>query len=108
MAGVTLAMLIATSAVAVPAYADSFTYVKGTSGHGRTLTLWKNNKNGLVHANLRGALYGDKLTIGSCCPPLVNYQEVVSTGQSELNTREYNNWDPTINGILINGKTIHR
>ncbi len=54
VAGVTLAALIVTSAVAVPAQAEGFTRVKGISGHGRTLTLWKNNSNGMVHAHLRG------------------------------------------------------
>ncbi|MCP3804128.1 hypothetical protein NLX83_33135 [Allokutzneria sp. A3M-2-11 16] len=124
MAGAALMALVVASALSVPVQAApvsvasapaetasarmaTFTLLKEKSGSGRTLRLWKNNSNGLVHANLGGARYGDQLAIGNCCYPYTTYETVTSTGQSELNTGEYGNYGPRVNAKLAGGGEIY-
>ncbi|MEU8636626.1 hypothetical protein AB0C38_31030 [Amycolatopsis sp. NPDC048633] len=97
----------APSAAAAPVTIEGFTLLKQTSGYGRTLRLWQNTGNGLVHGNLSGAQYGDQLYIGNCCYPYVTYETVTSTGQYELNTQEYGNYGPRIGGVLANGGQLY-
>ncbi|MFJ7210579.1 hypothetical protein [Amycolatopsis sp. NPDC098790] len=114
---VLVAAAAATTAVSVPASAaaasaapvsvQGFTVLKQTSGYGRTLRLWLNTSNNQVHANLSGARYGDKLSIGSCCYPYTTYETVTSNGQSELNTGEYGNYGPSVNGVFASGGELH-
>jgi hypothetical protein len=96
----------ATSASA-PVTVQGFTLLKQTSGYGRTLRLWHNSANGLVHGNLSGARYGDRLSIGNCCYPYTTYETVTSNGQSELNTGEYGNYGPSVNGVFADGGELH-
>jgi hypothetical protein len=96
----------ATSASA-PATVQGFTLLKERTGYGRALRLWQNSANGLVHANLSGARYGDRLSIGSCCYPYTTYETVTSNGQSELNTGEYGNYGPSVNGVFADGGELH-
>ncbi|WP_410621663.1 hypothetical protein [Amycolatopsis sp. cmx-8-4] len=51
----------APAASAAPVTIQEFTLLKQTSGNGRTLRLWQNTGNGLVHGNLSGAQYGGQL-----------------------------------------------
>ncbi|WP_370948228.1 hypothetical protein AB5J62_11705 [Amycolatopsis sp. cg5] len=116
---ITAAALIAfvsTTTLSVPASADTqaapvtvqgFTVLKEKSGGGRTLRLWQNTATGKVHANASGARNGDRLSIGSCCAPYTTYETVVSTGNSELNTGEYNNFGPSVNLNFAGGGEIH-
>ncbi|MEU5257519.1 hypothetical protein [Amycolatopsis sp. NPDC021455] len=106
----------ATVAVSVPASAGTgtapvavqgFTLLTERTGYGRALRLWQNSANGLVHANLSGARGGDKLSIGSCCYPYTTYETVTSTGQAELNTQEYRNYGPSVNGVFADGGELH-
>ena len=102
----------ATVAVSVPASAGTvaaqgFTLITERTGYGRALRLWQNSANGLVHANLSGARGGDRLSIGSCCSPYTTYETVTSTGQAELNTQEYRNYGPSVNGVFADGGELH-
>jgi hypothetical protein len=99
----------ATTVVSVPASAavEGFTLQKEVSGHGRTLRMWKNNSNGLVHGNLSGAWAGDQLSIGSCCYPYTTYETVTSNGTPELNTQEYRDYGPNLNAALNGGGELH-
>ncbi|MFI5583924.1 hypothetical protein ACIA5G_02735 [Amycolatopsis sp. NPDC051758] len=92
---------------AAPVSVQGFTVLKEKSGYGRTLRLWLNSANNQVHANLSGARYGDKLSIGSCCYPYTTYETVTSNGQSELNTGEYGNYGPSVNGVFAGGGELH-
>ncbi|WP_326945897.1 MULTISPECIES: hypothetical protein [unclassified Amycolatopsis] len=92
---------------AAPVTVQGFTLLKQTSGNGRTLRLWQNTGNGLVHGSLSGAQYGDQLYIGNCCYPYVTYETVTSTGQYELNTQEYGNYGPRIGGVLADGGQLY-
>lgn len=116
---ITAAALIAfaaTTTMSVPASATTqkspvavqgFNVIKEKSAGGRTLRLWQNTANGKVHANASGARKGDSLSIGSCCAPYTTYETVVSTGNSELNTGEYNNYGPSVNLNFAGGGEIH-
>ncbi|WP_410638248.1 hypothetical protein [Amycolatopsis sp. lyj-346] len=118
IAAATLIAAAATTMVAVPASAaattasapvavQGFTLLKERTGYGRALRLWLNTSNNQVHANLSGARYGDKLSIGSCCYPYTTYETVTSNGQSELNTGEYGNYGPSVNGVFASGGELH-
>ncbi|MGW5716465.1 hypothetical protein ACWEVP_09905 [Amycolatopsis sp. NPDC003865] len=98
---------VSVPASAAPASVQGFTVLKERSGYGRTLRLWLNTSNNQVHANLSGARYGDKLSIGSCCYPYTTYETVTSNGQSELNTGEYGNYGPNVNGVFADGGELH-
>ncbi|WP_328445812.1 MULTISPECIES: hypothetical protein [unclassified Amycolatopsis] len=97
----------APAASAAPVTIEGFTLLKQTSGNGRTLRLWQNTGNGLVHGNLSGAQYGDQLYIGNCCYPYVTYETVTSYGQYELNTQEYANYGPRVGGVLADGGQLY-
>ncbi|MFD8495527.1 hypothetical protein [Amycolatopsis sp. NPDC059657] len=116
IAAAALIAFVATTTMSVPASAEAkgspvavqgFVVLKEKSGNGRTLRLWKNTSNGMVHANASGARYGDKLSIGSCCYPYTTYETVTSTGNSELNTGEYTNSGPSVNLNFAGGGEIH-
>jgi hypothetical protein len=97
----------ASTTTSAPVTVQGFTVLKEKSGYGRTLRLWLNSANNQVHANLSGARYGDKLSIGSCCYPYTTYETVTSNGQSELNTGEYGNYGPSVNGVFADGGELH-
>ncbi len=97
----------AVTSAAAPVTVQGFTLLKSTSGYGRTLRLWQNSGNGLVHGNLSGAQAGDQLSIGNCCYPYTTYETVTSNGQAELNTGEYNNYGPRVNATLANGAQLY-
>ncbi|MGW3962124.1 hypothetical protein ACWED2_20040 [Amycolatopsis sp. NPDC005003] len=96
-----------TTAASAPVAVQGFTLLKERTGYGRALRLWLNTANNQVHANLSGARYGDKLSIGSCCYPYTTYETVTSNGQSELNTGEYGNYGPSVNGRFADGGELH-
>ncbi|QKV76651.1 hypothetical protein [Amycolatopsis sp. Hca4] len=99
--------LVAPASAAAPVTVQGFTLLKERTGYGRALRLWLNTANNQVHANLSGARYGDRLSIGSCCYPYTTYETVTSNGQSELNTGEYGNYGPSVNGVFADGGELH-
>lgn len=104
---VSVPVAAAAESVSAPVSVQGFSVLKERSGYGRTLRLWLNSGNGLVHASLSGARGGDKLSIGSCCYPYTTYETVTSSGQAELNTQEYGNYGPSVNGVFADGGELH-